>query len=70
MGSRWLGLWNIVGAVWNMVLDVAQFWRDVSVALQSYPGYLVCGERSELEMAKTEDPQGITSDVVFGLILS
>jgi hypothetical protein len=27
MGSWWLGLWNIVGAVWNMVLDVAQFWR-------------------------------------------
>ncbi|KGO65111.1 Patatin/Phospholipase A2-like protein [Penicillium italicum] len=28
MGSWWLGLWKIVGAIWNMVLDVAQFWRD------------------------------------------
>ena len=54
MGSWWFGLWNIVGAVWNMVLDVAQFWRDVSVVLQSYPGYLVCVERSEPEMAKTK----------------
>lgn len=70
MGSWWLGLWSIVGAVWNMVLDVAQFWRDVSVALQSHPGYLVCGERSEPEMAKTKDPQDTTSEVVFGLILS
>ncbi|CRL19900.1 ARF/SAR superfamily [Penicillium camemberti] len=28
MGSWWLGLWKIAGAIWNMVLDVAQFWRD------------------------------------------
>ncbi|KAJ5583646.1 hypothetical protein N7535_002266 [Penicillium sp. DV-2018c] len=28
MGSSWLSLWNIVGPVWNMLLEVAQFWRD------------------------------------------
>lgn len=51
------------------MLDVAQFWRDVSVVLQSQLECLVCGE-SEPEMAKTKDTQDSTSDVVFGLILS
>lgn len=36
--------------------------------LHSNPGYFVCGG-SELEMAKKKDPQDITSNVVFGLIL-
>lgn len=54
MGSWWLGLWKIAGAIWNMMLDVAQFWRDVSIVLQSQPGCLVCGESSEPEMAKDQ----------------
>lgn len=36
------------------MLDVAQFWRDVSIVLQSQPGCLVCGESSEPEMAKDQ----------------
>jgi hypothetical protein len=52
------------------VLDVTQFWRDVSVAQSSTRESLACGERSEPEMAKTDDAQDITWDVVFGLILS
>lgn len=63
-------MWKIAGAIWNMVLDVAQFWRDVSIVLQSHSGCLVCGESSEPEMAKTTDAQDITSGVVFGLIFS
>lgn len=38
MGSWWLGLWNIVGAVWGMILDVAQFWKEVSVVFQTLYG--------------------------------
>lgn len=52
------------------MLDVAQFWRDVSIVLQSQRGCLVCGESSEPEVAKTKDTQDIRSGVVFGLIFS
>lgn len=30
MGSWWLGMWSFITAIFGMMLDVAQFWKQVS----------------------------------------
>jgi hypothetical protein len=37
MASWWLGLWSILSAVFTMLLDVTQFWKDVSVPPEAQP---------------------------------
>lgn len=38
MGTWLLGLWNVLSAILGVMLDVAQFWHEVSVPVSQSGG--------------------------------